>query len=58
MAAKAGIQVGRFKVAWIPAFAGMTIFIAENSPTPQLNIMMLSASRMPFAKGRGLKKNH
>jgi hypothetical protein len=37
MPAQAGIQVDRRIVFWIPAFAGMTIFCLENSPTPELN---------------------
>jgi hypothetical protein len=36
MPANAGIQVGQLKIFWIPAFAGMTVFIAENSPKLQL----------------------
>jgi hypothetical protein len=45
MPTKAGIQVSRFKIAWIPAFAGMTIFVAENSPIPQ---MILSLDEYDF----------
>ena len=33
MPEKAGIQVKRYQILWIPAFAGMTDWIAENSPT-------------------------
>jgi hypothetical protein len=33
---KAGIQVDRLKLFWIPAFAGMTVCFAEYFPTPQL----------------------
>jgi hypothetical protein len=33
----AGIQVNQLKFYWIPAFAGMTDFIAENSPTSELS---------------------
>jgi hypothetical protein len=36
MPSKAGIQVTRHQIFWIPAFAGMTDRIAENSPTAQL----------------------
>ena len=36
MPAKAGIQVDRLNVFWIPAFAGMTVYFAENSLTPYL----------------------
>jgi hypothetical protein len=36
MPAKAGIQFPRYRIFWIPAFAGMTVCIAENSPTAQL----------------------
>jgi len=35
MPAQAGIHVDRCMVFWIPAFAGMTIFFLENSPTHQ-----------------------
>ena len=47
MPAQAGIQVALYQIFWIPAFAGMTDGIAENSPTAQLisfnplNIMIL-----------------
>jgi hypothetical protein len=38
MPANAGIQVGQLKIFWIPAFAGMTVFISEkNTSTPQLD---------------------
>jgi hypothetical protein len=33
MPAKAGIQFTRYRIFWIPAFAGMTVCISENSPT-------------------------
>ena len=36
MPAKAGIQVTLYQIFWIPAFAGMTDWIAENSPHAQL----------------------
>jgi hypothetical protein len=36
MPAKAGIQSTRHQILWIPAFAGMTVCIAENSSTAQL----------------------
>jgi hypothetical protein len=36
MPAKAGIQFTRYPIFWIPAFAGMTVCIAENSPTAQV----------------------
>jgi hypothetical protein len=32
----AGIQFTRYLIFWIPAFAGMTVCISENSPTAQL----------------------
>ena len=35
MPAKAGIQYTRYLIFWIPAFAGMTVCIAENSRTAQ-----------------------
>jgi hypothetical protein len=47
MPAKAGIQFTRYRIFWIPAFAGMTVCIAENSPsaagtyTPSLKIIAL-----------------
>jgi hypothetical protein len=41
MPAKVGIQFTRYRLFWIPAFAGMTVCIAENSPTAQLFIMIL-----------------
>jgi hypothetical protein len=37
MPAKAGIQSTRYRISWIPAFAGMTAYIAINFPTIQLN---------------------
>ena len=37
MLAKAGIQSTQNRIFWIPAFAGMTVYIAINSPTAQLN---------------------
>jgi hypothetical protein len=36
MPAKAGIQFLWYRIFWIPAFAGMTAWFAENSPTVQL----------------------
>ena len=36
MLAKVGIQVDRIILFWIPAFAGMTVYFADNAPTPQL----------------------
>jgi hypothetical protein len=36
MPAKAGIQFTRYPIFWIPAFAGMTACIVENSPPAQL----------------------
>ena len=37
MPAKAGIQVKLYQTFWIPAFAGMTDWIAENPQTIHLN---------------------
>jgi hypothetical protein len=37
MPAKAGIQFARSRNFWIPAFAGMTVCIAENSSAAHLN---------------------
>jgi len=36
MLANAGIQVDRIILFWIPAFAGMTVYFADNATTPQL----------------------
>ena len=36
MPAKAGIQDILYQIFWIPAFAGMTDCIADNSPTAHL----------------------
>ena len=32
----AGIQITRYRIFWIPAFAGMTASIPENSPTAHI----------------------
>jgi predicted ATPase len=37
MPAKAGIQFPRYRIFWIPAFAGMTVCISDNSPVKQID---------------------
>jgi hypothetical protein len=37
MPAEAGIHSTRYVIFWIPAFAGMTVCFAENSPTAQID---------------------
>jgi len=32
-----GIKITWILSFWIPAFAGMTVIVAENSPTPELD---------------------
>jgi fructose-1,6-bisphosphatase len=48
MPVKADIQFTRYRIFWIPAFAGMTVCIAENFPTAQINrICILEISVNP-----------
>ena len=39
MPSKAGIQSTRYRIFWIPAFAGMTVYIAINFMAAQLKYL-------------------